>query len=181
MAIFFDWMATRDTSTLLRLRLLESADFFRPSDYNPLFDSELAKVIARIYDPDLRRQVSELKIDWAGYLVHSLARAGYKGAELEEAFQSTCVKLLVNSKLFREWQPGKHGPLDRRFRRSVWNAIRNAQEKNRNRRRWMTAVDPSVMAGQYAGRAIYNNIIGEFRGLVFQRLGGLALAISTLR
>jgi hypothetical protein len=41
----------------------------------------------------------------------------------------------------------------------------------------MTAVDPTVMAGQYARRAPYNNILGEFRGLVLQRLGKFALAI----
>ena len=37
------------------------------------------------------------------------------------------------------------------------------------------------MASMYAGRAPYNNIIGEFRQLVLQRLGKLALAILDAR
>ena len=41
--------------------------------------------------------------------------------------------------------------------------------------------DPSVMAGQFAGRQPPNNIIGEFRQLVLQRLGKLALAILDQR
>lgn len=181
--MFFDWMVFRDTATLLRLRLLEAADFFRPEDYNPIFNSGLEKVIARIYDPDLRQQVSELKtFDWGNYLSRSLLRAGFRHDDQQEAFHEIVIKLLVEpGKLFRGWEPNRHGPLDRRFRRSVWNAIRNIQEKSRNRRKWMTAVDPSVMAGQYAGRAIYNNIIGDFRRLVLSRLGRLALAILDAR
>ena len=179
MALFLNWMVFRDTATLLRLRLLEHADFFRPSDYNPLFDSELAKVIARIHDPDLRQQVSELKgFDWANYIVRSLQRSGFKDDDVQEHFHQLVVKLLVSpGRLFRGWEPQKHGPLDRRFRTSVWNGIRNAQEKSRNRRKWMNAVDPTAMADQYAGRQPYSDVIDQFRQLVAQRLGKLALEI----
>ena len=180
MALFLNWLTFRDTATLLRLRFLEHADFFRPSDYNPLFDSELAKVIARIHDPDLRQQVSELKgFDWANYIVRSLQRSGFRDDDsIQEFFHEIAVKLLVSpGGLFARWEPGKHGPLERRFRRSVWNSIRNLAEKTRNRRRWMTAVDPTVMAGQYPGRAPYSNLIDQFRQLVAQRLGKLALEI----
>jgi len=176
MALFLNWLTFRDVA--FQLDLLESAEYFDPQAYNPVFNGELEKLLNRINDPDLRRQVSGLKgFDWAGYLVHSLARAGYKGGELEETFQSICVILLVTSKLFRGWQPQRHGPLDRRFRRSVWNGIRNAQQKTRNRMKWMTAVDPAVMAGQFAGRAPYSDLIDQFRQLVAQRLGKGALEI----
>ena len=126
MAMFLNWMTYRDVATLLRLRLLEHADYFRPSDYNPLFDSELAKVIARIHDPDLRRQVSELKgFDWANYIVRSLQRSGFRD---DDRFRSISTRSLSNcSSALVDCLPvgsrGRHGPLERRFRRSVWNAI----------------------------------------------------------
>ena len=41
----------------------------------------------------------------------------------------------------------------------------------------MTAVDPNVMAGQFPGRAPYSDLIDQFRQLVGQRLGKLALEI----
>ena len=41
----------------------------------------------------------------------------------------------------------------------------------------MTAVDPSIMAGQFQGRAPYSDLIDQFRQLVGQRLGKLALEI----
>ena len=181
--MFVDWLVNRDASTLLRLRLLEHADFFSPSDYNPLFDSELAKVIARIHDPDLRQQVEGLNgFDWANYVVRSLQRSGFKDDDVQEHFHQLVVKLLVSpGRLFRGWEPQRHGPLQNRFRRSVWNGIRNAQEKTRNRRRWMVAADPSVMAAQYAGRQPYSDLIDQFRSLVAQRLGKLAAAILDAR
>ena len=183
MALFLNWMTSRDTATLLRLRLLEHADFFNPSDYNPLFDSELAKVIARIHDPDLRQQVSALQgFDWANFVVRSLQRSGFKDDDIQEHFHQLVVKLLVSpGRLFRGWEPKRHGPLDRRFRTSVWNGIRNAQEKSRNRRKWMTAVDPAAMADRFAGRAPYSDLIDQFRQLVAQRLGKLALEILDAR
>jgi hypothetical protein len=178
MALFTHWLTFRDTSTLLRLRLLEAAEWFNPSDYNPLFDSELAKVIARIHDPNLRRQVSELKIDWANYIVRSLQRSGFKDDDVQEHFHAIVVRLLVSpGGLFARWEPGKHGPLERRFRTSVWNSIRNVAEKARNRRRWMTTADPAAMAGQFVGRQPYSDVVDQFRSLVAQRLGKLAAAI----
>lgn len=182
MAKFLHWMANRNVATLVSL--LEAAEYFNPGDYNPVFEAELRKVIARIHDADLRQQVSELKgFDWAGYLERSLRRAGFRDDEVQEHFHQIAIRLLVKpGRLFSGWQPGKHGPLERRFRKSVWNAIRNAQEKSRNRRKRMTAVDPTAMASQFAGRQPYNNIIiGEFRQLVARRLGRLALTILDQR
>jgi hypothetical protein len=183
MAIFADWLVNRDTSTLLRLRLLEAAEFFDPKSYNPVFNGELEKLLARIHDNDLRRQVERLKgFDWGNYVSRSLLRAGLRDDDQQEAFHQIVVKLLVEpGRLFRGWEPQKHGPLEQRFKRSVWNAIRNITEKTRNRRRWMTAVDPNVMADRYAGRQPYSDLIDRFRQLVAQRLGKLALEILDAR
>ena len=41
----------------------------------------------------------------------------------------------------------------------------------------MVSANPVAMAGQYAGREPYSDLIDEFRQLVSQRLGKLALAI----
>jgi hypothetical protein len=183
MAMFLNWLVNQNTATLLRLRLLEHADFFNPSDYNPLFNSELEKVIARIHDPNLRQQVSELQnFDWANYVVRSLQRSGFKDDDIQEHFHQLVIKLLVSpGRLFAGWEPQRHGPLDRRFRTSVWNGIRNAQAKTRNRRKWVNAVDPTVLAGQFAGMAPYSDVVDQFRSLVAQRLGKLALEILDTR
>ena len=69
--------------------------------------------------------------DWAGYIIHSLARAGFRDDDQQEHFHNIAVKLLVSpGNLFRAWKPGHHGPLERRFRRSVWNAIRNVSRED---------------------------------------------------
>ena len=179
MALFLNWMILRDTATLLRLRLLESAEWFNPSDYNQIFDGQLEKLIHRLPDSEARRQAIGTKgFDWGGYISRSLLRAGLRDDDQQEAFHQLVVKLLVEpGRLYRGWEPQRHGPLEQRFKRSVWNGIRNITEKTRNRRRWMTAVDPAVMAGQFPGRAPYSDLIDQFRQLVAQRLGSLAAAI----
>jgi hypothetical protein len=48
---FLDWLTHNDTATLLRL--LEAADYFDPSAYNPVFVTELEKLLHRIHDPDV--------------------------------------------------------------------------------------------------------------------------------
>jgi hypothetical protein len=186
MALFFDWMLNRNTATLLRLRLLEHAQGFNPGDYNAVFDAELQKLLNRMADSEARQQVAELRgFDWANYIVRSLQRAGFRDDDAQqEAFQQIVVKLLVKpGRLFAGWEPHRHGPLQRRFQAATWNAIRNIAEKSRNRRRWMHNADPTVMAGQFAGKTPHNNIyiVDEFRGLVGRKLGKLALAILDTR
>ena len=182
MSLFTNWLGLRDLAALLQL--LETAEYFDPQQYNGVFNGELEKLLTRIYSPRLKQQVAELRgFDWGQYISRSLQRAGYRDDEEQEAFHQIAIKLLVEpGKLFRGWDPRRHGPLERRFRRSVWNAIRNTQEKNRNRQKSFVAVDPSVMAGQYVGRSTpSNNIISDFRNVVLQRLGRSALAILDQR
>lgn len=181
-SLFIDWMVYRDVATLLRL--LEAADYFDPPQYNAVFDGEIEKLLDRLPDGEARRQAAQMKgFDWSNYIVRSLARAGFRDDDAQqEAFQQIAIRLLVEpGKLFRGYDPQRHGPLERRFRRSVWNSIRNIAEKSRNRQRWMHSADPAVMADRWAGRAPYNNIIEEFRRLVAERLGKMALAILDAR
>ena len=126
--MFLDWLVFGNTSTLLRLRLLKHAQYFDPAAYNPIFNSELEKVVARIHDPDLRRQVEGLRgFDWANYIVRSLQRSGFKDDDsIQEHFHEIAIKLLIKpGRLFAGWEPRRHGPLERRFRAATWNAIRN--------------------------------------------------------
>ena len=177
MALFIDWMTYRDVATLLAL--LEHAEFFDAQSYNPAFESELEKLIARIQNPELRKQVSELRgFDFGGYLAGSLRKAGFKDDDLQDGFHEIAVKILVTGKLFSGWNPQKHGFLLQRYRRSVWNGIRNLAAKDRHRRKWFQSADPTVMAGQYAGRGVYSGLLDDFRKVVKEKLGDdLAMAI----
>ena len=181
MVAFVDWLVHRDAEALLRV--LEAAEFFAPAAYNPVFDDELAKLLPRIQDPDARQQAMALRsFDWGNYLSRSLQRAGFRDDDQQEAFHQIVLKLLVQpGKLFSGWNPKQHGPLDRRFRRSVWNAIRTTAEKSRNLRRRLTPTDPTVMASKFTGRQPYSDLIDRFRQLVGQRLGRLATAILDWR
>jgi hypothetical protein len=148
MALFNDWLVRKDVTA--RLQLLEHAEYFDPQAYNQVFESEREKLLLRIHEPEAQQQVKAMRgFDWSNYIVRSLTRAGFKDDEEQEAFHEIAIRLLVKpGRLFQGWNPGKHGPLERRFKRSVWNGIRNIAAKSQNRRKWMSAVDPSVM-GQY--------------------------------
>ena len=176
MSLFIDWMTYRDVATLLAL--LEHAEFFDPRSYNPAFESELEKLIARIQNPELRKQVSELRgFDFGGYLAGSLRKAGFKDDDLQDGFHEIAVKMLVTGKLFSGWNPQKHGFLLQRYRRSVWNGIRNLAAKDRHRRKWFQSADPTVMAGQFPSRGAYSALLDDFRKVVKEKLDSLALTI----
>lgn len=178
---FCDWLTQNDTAALLHL--LEAADYFDPSAYNAVFVQELEKLLGRINDPDARQEVAELRgFDFGNYIARSLARAGFRGDDVQEHFHEIVVKLLLSpGRLFSGWEPSRHGPLERRLRASVWNAIRNAAEKRRNYRRWVVSADPSLMADTHPGRSPYSGVLDEFRRLVAERLGPLAAAVLDQR
>jgi hypothetical protein len=176
--LFISWFCRRDVATLLGL--LEHAEYFDPQAYNSVFEGELEKLLHRLPDVGARQGAMAMgSFDWGGYLVRSLAGAGFRDDDaLQEAFHSIVIKLLVQpGRLFAGWEPQRHGPLEKRFRRSVWNAIRNLAEKSRNRRKWMVAADPAAMAERVPGRQPYSDLIDQFRQMVSQRLGRVALAI----
>jgi hypothetical protein len=181
MLTFLDWIVHRDVAA--QLRLLEAAEYFDPQEYNPVFDQELEKLLARIHAPELRHQVSALRgFEWGNYIARSLARAGFRDDDQQEAFHQIVVKLLLSpGKLFTGWEPGRHGELHRRFRQSVWNGIRNIAEKSRNRRKRVVATDPTVMADRVVGRQAYSDLIDRFRQVVAEKLGPLAALILDQR
>ncbi len=181
MVPFLDWIILQDTEALLRL--LENAEFFEPTDYNAVFKAELEKLAQRHNDPDVLKQIAALQeFDWGNYLARSLVRAGFRGDDVPEHFHDIVMRLLlIPGKLFTNWKPSKHGPLERRFRASTWNAIRNIVEKIRNRRERITLADPTVMAERNPARQPYSGVLEEFRKFVADRLGRLALSIFDWR
>lgn len=181
MLAFFNWMTHRDA--VARLRLLETSAFFNPVEYNAVFDGELEKALARLPESEAKRQAMELRVfDWGSFISRSLRKMGFQDDDEQEVFQSIVVKLLISpGRLFKGWQPEKHGALIARFRRSVKNAIINLAEKNHNFRRRLMPTDPTMMASMYAGRQPQSNLIAQFRDLVKERLGNLALAIFDQR
>ena len=54
MVAFVEWLAHRNVETLLRL--LESADYFDPQQYNSAFIEGLNELLGRIHDPTAREQ-----------------------------------------------------------------------------------------------------------------------------
>lgn len=170
MATFLEWLVHRNTATALRL--LETTDPFRPEDYNAVFDQELS----HIHDPAAREQVEAMRgFNWANYIVRSLVRAGFRGDNLQETFHDLVIRLLVKpGKLFKGWN-STHGPLQRRFYRSVQNGIINSVEKARNRGKWMTATDPVALAERLPNRPDHSRVMETFRQHVAHRLGTLAL------
>ena len=144
MATFVEWMVLRDAATLLHL--LEAAEYFNPSDYDPVFDSELTTLIRRLPDGEAKQQAMAMMGGCSNYIVRSLQRSGFRDDDVQEHFHQIVVKLLVSpGRLLAGWEPERNPNLQNRFRRSVWNAIRNAQEKTRNRRRWMPAARGLVL------------------------------------
>jgi hypothetical protein len=181
MITFLNWLVVHDTEDLLRL--LENAEYFNPSNYNPVFEGELKKLALSHPDPEVQQQIAALRgFDFAHYISHSLARAGFRGDDVETYFHDLIMKLLLSpGKVFKGWNPAKHGPLERRFRRSVWNGIRNLAEKVQNRRKVVTLADPSIMAQQHPGRQPYSGLLDDFRRLIAEKLGTLAAAILDQR
>jgi hypothetical protein len=181
MALFTHWMVFRDVATLLRL--LETAEYFDPASYNPVFEGELEKLIHRLGQSKAAQSASEMRgFDWGNYIARSLLRGGFRDDDQQEAFQHVVFNLLVSpGKLFRGYDPSRHGPLDRRLKQSVWNALRNISEKSRNRRKRVALTDPTVLADTMPGRQPYSDLIDQFRQMVGQHLGSLAVQILDQR
>jgi hypothetical protein len=175
MVPFAAWLAHRHVETLLRL--LERADHFAPEQYNLAFVQGLDDLLGRIHDDDAREQIETLRhFDFAHYIIRSLQRAGFTGAELEEHFHDLITRLLVQpGKLFKGWDPTRHGFLERRFFRSVKNGIINIAEQSRHRRKWMTSTDPVGLAQSVPSRPDNSGVMETFRQHVAHRLGTLAL------
>ena len=84
------------------------------------------------------------------------------------------TKLLVQpGNLFRGWNPDRHGPLDRRFGRSVANEISKIIQKAQNRRKYL----PSVSLASH-DRATHQDPNQAFiRDEIMAKVGELGVAV----
>lgn len=163
-----------------------------PAQYNALFDRELEMLLPRISNPTERNRLQGmLGNSWANYIGASLRNAGFwDQGDLQEKIHDVAVKLLVSpGGLFRNYDEARHGPFDLRWKRSVSNAIKNILEKERNRRRLIPTVpiDQEFRPGgvtdlpDRASVAQEDDMIQEFRRLVWNRLGELGIAVLDAR
>ena len=75
--------------------------------------------------------------NWVGYIAQCVRHAGYRDQrEVQERTHEIVVKLLMGG-LFSSFDERTSGPIDRRFKCSVTNALWNLAEKERNRRRFI--------------------------------------------
>ncbi len=186
METFFQWL-----DILARLRLIESYYSFDPTQYNRLFDDELAKVGA-VSAPEHQEALERLRgFNWVGYIAKSLRNADYHDQrEIQERTHDIVVKLLIGT-LFRGFDERASGPMDRRFKRAVANAVKNVTERERNRRRLLPSISigheftpGGITADELPGRqapARGEDIVDDFRSFVRARLGQLGLAILDAR
>ena len=179
-----------DQHILNRLRLIETYFSFDPQAYNRLFSDELAKLSAS--SPEHRAAIERLRnFDWIGYIAQSVRNAGYRDQrEVQERTHDLVARLLTGG-LFKNYDEKKHGPLDKRFKRSVGNGVRNMVERDRNRQRFL----PSIPIGDSEhgpvtafGRVCHGlehdltpAIIDGFRKLMRQEIGDLGLAVFDAR
>ena len=180
MQTFWQWLSQ------LRLCPLDETYFtFDPKEYNELFDKELQKVIARTSDAKHRQVMESMRgFGWISYIAASVRHAGCRDyREGQERIHEIATKLLMGT-LFRGFDECTSGPMDRRFKNSVGNAIRNMVEKDRNRRRLMPTIpidqqcEPSGMTSDDGGG---EKVIQDFRRLVKRRLGDIGVAVLDVR
>lgn len=189
MKTFLEWLVHADL--LARLQLIETYYSFDTQQYNRLFDSELEKLVGRVSSPEHRAALERMQgFNWVGYIAQCVRHAGYRDQrEVQERTHEIVVKLLMGG-LFSSFDERTSGPIDRRFKCSVTNAIWNLVEKERNRRRFLPSVpiDQEFRPGgvtDVADRASAgqddDRLIQDFRRLVRNRLGELGLAILDAR
>jgi len=171
---------------------LQFLETFFPLDseaYDALFETELEKLAGKIEYAAVKSELEELRgFRWTAYIAASVRNSGINDQrELDERTHEIVSKMLLGG-LFSNYDPTRHGPLGRRFRASVGNAVRNQIQKVRNRRRHIPSIpimnEPGgVSAGEIAGRSVPRDesLIDGFRELVADRLGELGLAVFDLR
>jgi hypothetical protein len=185
MNTFYEWLTHADM--LDRLRLIETYFSFDPKQYNQLFRDELEKVIQRTSDPKHRHALEEMSdFDFTGYISASIRRSGaHDQREIQEKTHDLVTKLLIG-KLFRGYDEQISGPMDRRFKSSVKNAIINQVEKERNRKRFLPSFSinhdssPELPA-RPAWSSHRSSVIDDFRKLVKNKLGELGLGVLDAR
>jgi len=171
---FSDWIAARSERCVL-----EVSELFDRDGYNALFNQEIDRLLARVRDPEIRRELEDAKqMDWTGYISSSLRRSGFQDADLDALTHELVIRLLIEpGSLFRRWN-GQ--PMVARFKTSVRNGVINLAEKRRTHRRRFSS--GGAMPEDIAARdAPDSRAVKAFRRLVWERLGELGLAILDLR
>jgi len=167
-----------------------------PAEYDALFDRELEMLLPRISNPTERNRLQGmLGNGWANYIGAALRNAGFRDqGRIQEGIHDITVKLLVSpGGLFRNYDEARHGPFDLRFKRSTANAIKNIAEKERNRRRFIPTVPITPIGQEFRPGCATDvpdfrssgqeddKLIQDFRRLVRNRLGELAIAVLDAR
>src|SRR5271157_5147364 len=153
---------------------------FDPAAYDDLFNKELDTVLPTLRNADDRKRLASMRgRGCTNYIAACLRNAGFREqGDLEERIHDVVVRLLVSpGGLFRDYDEGRHGSLDFRFKRSVSNAVKNMAEKERNRRKYL----PSGITAEYVpARSTPTHdptLVERFRTMLQSRLGDLAVAI----
>ena len=188
MQTFWEWLSYLNSPPLI-----ETFYGLDPGEYNRLFDDELEKLARRVSDPAHRQAIGRMRgVNWIGYIAASVRAAGFHDQrEIQERTHDIAVKLLTGS-LFRGFDERTSGPIDLRFKASVTNAVRNLGAKERNRRRLIPTVPiqhdfepggvmPDDLPSRWSPIQGDEQIIEDFRRLVRQRLGDMAVAILDVR
>jgi hypothetical protein len=129
-------------------------------------DSIKHKVPAETYD--------HLKgLNWGGYIASQLRKANFH-ADIDDHLQHIVTKLLVEpGKLFRGYNPDRHGPLDRRFGASVRNEIAKLISKAQNRRKYV----PTVPLASFDRAVSQDQSQAFIRDEIMQKIGPLGVAV----
>lgn len=191
METFIEWLCHADI--LARLTLIETHYSYDPNQYNTLFRDELNKLLQRVSDPAHREALESMRdFNWIAYIAASVRGSGVKGErEIQERTHDLVAKLLTGT-LFRGFDEQKAGPMPQRFRAAVGNAIRNVRSKEHNRRRYLPsvpitnefepgAVSDNELITRLTWRGEDREIVENFRRLVKERLGELALSVLDAR
>lgn len=194
MRVYFDWISEQAHLARIidRLRLLENFYQLPTSEYDALFNNELERLIQRVDDAAVRKELEQLRdFSWTSYIAAAVRNSiGTSDQRAVQEATHDIVSRLLTGKLFSGWDWQNHGPLEKRFKRSKANLLRNMAEKERNHRRYIPSVPigtefraGGVTPDELPGRQQLDGeeAIEEFRKLVRDRLGGLALAILDLR
>jgi hypothetical protein len=125
-----------------------------------------------------------LGFNWIRYIGASVRPSGFREyRDDQERIHDIATNLLMG-KLFTGFDERSSGTMDRRFKASVGNAIRNMAELERNRRRLLPTVpiDQECEPGRAAGNDDGGErVINDFRRLVRRRLGEIGVAVLNLR
>jgi len=125
-----------------------------------------------------------LGFNWIRYIGASVRPSGFREyRDDQERIHDIATNLLMG-KLFTGFDERSSGTMDRRFKASVGNAIRNMAELERNRRRLLPTVpidqecEPGRITGDDDGG---EKVIQDFRRLVKRRLGDIGIAVLNVR